>query len=57
MWENVKGKFDQGATLRVIKNVKNAVYAGKTNLTNGVRQWRITSDIRPSDIETIGKVS
>lgn len=49
LWPVTQGKFDQGATLRVINNVNGAIPSGVTNMTNGVRQWHITNDIDPSN--------
>jgi RHS repeat-associated protein len=47
------GKFSSGADLYRLKNISDAVPAGKTNMTNGIPQWRITRDIPASDIEMI----
>lgn len=53
LWPEVSGKFSQGATLRVVNGVDDAVPAGMTNMINGVRQWRVTRDVLPTDLETI----
>ena len=51
------GKFDGGATLRVIQNVDGAIPSGVTNMTNGVRQWHITSDIIPENANVLSRTS
>jgi RHS repeat-associated protein len=56
LWPSVEGRFSEGATLRVVNNVDDAVAAGVTNRTNGVRQWRITRDVSPNDLEIIGRI-
>jgi len=56
LWPLVKGKFEQGATLRVIRNIEDAVPAGVTNKTWGVRQWRITRDISPQDLILVRRI-
>ena len=48
-----KGKFSSGADLYYLKNIDSAVAAGKTNMTNGIPQWRITRDIPIKDIKII----
>ena len=47
------GKFQNGANLFRLKNVNDAVVAGKTNIINGIPQWRVNRDIHPNDIELI----
>ncbi|MBN1603802.1 MAG: RHS repeat-associated core domain-containing protein [Chitinispirillaceae bacterium] len=49
LWPNVQGKFTSGATLRLVNNVDDAIYAGKTNMVDGIRQWRVTRNITPTD--------
>lgn len=56
LWSTTQGKFDGGATLRVIDNVNGAVPSGVTNMTNGVRQWHVTSDIAPSDASVLYRI-
>lgn len=56
LWKSQIGKFKNGATLRLIKNVNDAKFAGKTNLVNGVKQWRILRDVDPSDLVDIYKL-
>jgi hypothetical protein len=48
-----QGKFSSGADLYYLKNIDDAAAAGKTNMTNGIPQWRITRDIPTKDIELI----
>jgi hypothetical protein len=58
LWSDVAGKFDSGATLRLIQNAEGAVPAGVTNTVNGIPQWRLLRDIPASDltkITTIGR--
>ncbi len=57
LWKAVKGKFDGGATLRVVIGVADAVRAGRTNLANGVRQWRIARDIAPAELTVIKRLT
>jgi RHS repeat-associated protein len=56
LWPKVEGRFSEGATLRVVNNADDAVAAGLTNKTNGVRQWRITRDVSPDDLRVIGRL-
>lgn len=48
-----KGKFSSGADLYYLKNIDGSVVAEKTNMTNGIPQWRITRDIPSEGIELI----
>jgi hypothetical protein len=56
LWPAMAGKFSEGATLRVVRNVEGAAAAGLTNRTNGHRQWRLMRDVRPEDLETIRRI-
>lgn len=56
LWPQVEGKFLDGATLRVVSNVEDAVPAGVTNKVNGVPQWRVTRDIAPADTQVVKKI-
>lgn len=53
LWPDVRGKFSNGATLRLVDNVDDAVFAGMTNKTDGVRQWRLLRDVPPNDLGQI----
>jgi hypothetical protein len=53
LWSDVAGKFDSGATLRLIQNAEGAVPAGVTNMVNGIPQWRLLRDIPANDLKTI----
>ncbi len=56
LWPVTQGKFDGGATLRIVGNVKDPIPSGVTNMTNGVRQWHITSDIAPQDMSVLYRI-
>jgi hypothetical protein len=53
LWSETAGKFQQGATLRAVGELKGAVPAGVTNKTNGVRQWYIQEDIQPQNLDVV----
>jgi RHS repeat-associated protein len=40
LWPSVEGKYQSGATLRMIENSKGVKAAGVTNKTKGIPQWR-----------------
>jgi|GEM_PF-5745563 len=56
LWPEVLGRFDRGATLRLVKNADDAVLAGVTNRINGVPQWRLLRDIPRSDLQIIRRL-
>ena len=56
LWPSTKGKFRKGGTLRVVRDVRGAVAAGVTNVTNGVRQWFVTKDLPPNKLSKVKKV-
>jgi hypothetical protein len=55
-WEGRHGFFNGGATLRVVRDVDDAVAAGRTNVVNGLRQWRISRTIRVADLAVIKQI-
>jgi hypothetical protein len=57
LWDKIRGKFDNGATLRVVRNVVDAVAAGRTNMVKGVRQWRISRDVNPADLAIVMRIT
>jgi hypothetical protein len=57
LWRAMKGKFDSGVTLRIVRNVADAVPAGLTNKVNGVRQWRTSRDIPPMNLIIVKRIS
>jgi hypothetical protein len=57
LWPETVGKFDSGATLRIVQNVNDPVPAGVTNVTNGVRQWYTLSDIPPKNAAVVYRLS
>lgn len=56
LWPQVVGKFDDGASLRVIINAEGATSAGITNTLNGIPQWRLMRDIPASDLIIINTI-
>jgi hypothetical protein len=56
LWPQVRGRFDRGATLRLVTNADDAVPAGVTNTVNGVPQWRLMRDIPRSDLQIIRRL-
>ncbi len=56
LWPQTAGKFRSGATLRMVENVPDAVFAGRTNTVNGVRQWYVTRNIPPQDLSVIKRL-
>ena len=53
LWPNVTGKFDSGAVLYEMKNIKDPILAGVTNKINGIPQWYIQGDIPRQDLEIV----
>jgi RHS repeat-associated protein len=56
LWKFMEGKFDSGATLRLIKNADDAVAAGITNMINGIPQWRLMRDVLPQYLKIIKRL-